>query len=1165
MTFRSTPRRSAIVLAVALGPLAALAYTPGSGTVYSANFQGALDDDWVMGDNVASCPWTQVADGGDTSLYADGRGSLPGSPTLHWAQHFLHPVPAVSFSVAFEYRAELGAGYGFDIDLIQRGTQPRAHRLHVNGAGMLFLLRTENGAFVQKAQTASGVIPANQKRWIRFAVATDISGQHLVRVRAWSGSATAEPSTWNLTYTDELQTTERISRFELRADGPRGIETWVDDLDAFGDTSAGVPSSVTEIYLVEWSHLDIGFTEPPDEIEVFAKTHLDQVLANLAADPNYRWTIEEAWFLDRWWERSSEAERQNMVGWLATPRLKLAAGYASLHSTAAGHEELTRSIYWASRFAREHGVTLRTWITDDVPGTSFALPEILARSGLEYFVGGMNTSFGGAVDLPNHGTRPFWWVGPDGSRVLSWISFDGYAEAFNWGFSFFDSLANVFENTGRELPELEEAGYPYPVFMLMRAFDNHYQGFKARDLVNQWNATYQTPKFRLSTPEEFFDHMLATYGAGSFPSFTGDWGAAWSLSHAGTPHTTRMVREAHRDGRAAEALLACAGAVDGQAVPRADVERMYRRMLEVDEHSGAGAWPGYFTPEEVDRNNRIHLGYAQDAHDTSRSLLGVALGRLAARVPAAGDAIAVFNALGRSRGGWVRVALPADLYATSFRVVDRASGTELPYQRFDATLEILFRAAAVPAIGYRLFDLVPGVPTVEPGGVLAVTPTTVENDFYRVTVSATDGSVTSIVEKATGRELVDAGSAYRFNQLASNTHSETVFGTPPLATPVSSAAMSVVADGPLVAELRVTRTGTPHVQSAYRLYRGEDRVEIENVIDRDRVPYVPNEIGTRNYFVTLPFDVHEFQIRTETTTRFLDPTSDGFQRSAVFDWHNIEHVMQFWDQGGGVLYGVDATEAHAFEMLRIFGPPAFSTGDALLLSRLYDRSDEVEFEGGAIGPFTMEPDTGPILDFTHHFRATPAAFDPVAASSFGWNALNPLRGQLVRGQAGDLPGAPASFFSVDAPGVLLYTVKDAEVGGGIVLRMTELTGAETVARVSSDLLQLGAPLRVEQDEDGGVPLALEQGSVVVPLGPYETATVRVQVQFGAEVSLSVAKDEGAGVVRLNWYGGLPPYSLRRAIDPRFTQEVTTLLDEQAVTTHDDPVLGDGRTYFYLVE
>lgn len=1160
-------RLGLVALALGAVTLPALAYTPGSGTLFSENFNAALQPDWEMGNAVSASPWTQVLDVTDKVFYADGIGPIPSSPTRHWARHYVHPVDVTTYSVALEYRADLGAGYAFDLEVEQRAPILHKYRLRVDGAGAVSLWRTVDGVYAQVAASAPSTIPVNTKRWIRFAVEPDASGHPMMRARVWSGGATSEPSGWTLSFLDDRDTLQRAHRFELTADGPRGIRTWIDDLDVYGNAGDGVASSITKIYLMEATHLDIGFTLPPDDIEAYAKTHLDQVLLNLDADPSYRWTIESSWYLDRWWERSTEAERQNMIDHLREGRLRLAAGYAILHTTTAGQEELTRNIYFATRFAREHGgFRTRLWITDDVPGTTFAVPEILARAGIEYFVGGMNTGFGGRTTRPNHGDRPMWWVGPDGSRVLSWFTFDSYAEAFDYGFSWFDGLSDLYTKLAKKLPEQEEAGYRYPEFLMMRAFDNNYAGFKARDLVDQWNATYATPRFVLASAEEFFDAMLAKYGPGAFPSFSGDYGCAWSSSHAQAQHTEEMVRHAHRTGRHAEALLAVGSVQDGQPVPRGDTDFLYRRELEVDEHSGAGGWPGYWNPEQMDRNNRIHLGYAQDAKDTADSLLDQGLTRSLQELSAGGDAVVAVNALGRARDGWVRTALPADLYGTEFRVVERGTGSEIPFQRLDATSEILFRAASVPAVGYRVYDLVPGTPTAVPTGFLEATATSLENDFYRLEVSAADGSVTRLLDKVSGRELVDTSSSYRFNRLASSVSADITGAKPPVVEPVSSASISVQSGGPMVAALEVTRTGTPHVTTVYRLYRNENRVEIENVLDKSLMPYVPNATGSRVYTVTLPFDVHGFQIRTESTTRFVDPPSDRFgPTEQVWDWHNVEHTLAFWDSNQGILYALDAVDVHNFQHWSTWPSASYTNADGNVISRLLERSDEYQFADGSIGPYEIEPGTSTVFHFTHHFRSTTPSFDPVAASRFGFEALEQLESRLVHRRPGNLPPDSASFYSVDLPGALLYTVKGADDGDGTVLRMIELAGTGGTARVTSDTYVLSSPMRVGQDEGGGLPLAMDGAAVLVPLQPYETATVRVGAAPGwSPIFLRVDKDAGSGTVRLVWSGGRAPFTVLRADDAAFTSGTTTLLDEQPATTLDDPVLSDGRSYFYLV-
>jgi hypothetical protein len=88
---------------------------------------------------------------------------------------------------------------------------------------------------------------------------------------------------------------------------------------------------------------------------------------------------------------------------------------------------------------------------------------------------------------------------------------------------------------------------------------------------------------------------------------------------------------------------------------------------------------------------------------------------------------------------------------------------------------------------------------------------------------------------------------------------------------------------------------------------------------------------------------------------------------------------------------------------------------------------------------------------------------------------------------------------------------------------------------------------------------------LVPLQPYETATVRVRAAPNwSPITLWVGKDSGNGSVSLTWSGGRAPYTVTRAENAAFTTNPSTLADEQPATAASDPVLGDGKNWFYLV-
>ncbi len=74
-----------------------------------------------------------------------------------------------------------------------------------------------------------------------------------------------------------------------------------------------------------------------------------------------------------------------------------------------------------------------------------------------------------------------------------------------------------------------------------------------------------------------------------------------------------------------------------------------------------------------------------------------------------------------------------------------------------------FVATDLPSVGYRsyrrLFEAGPSTNAV------TFAEGQMENEFYRVTLDATNGALKSILDKETGRELVDPESEYRLGEL----------------------------------------------------------------------------------------------------------------------------------------------------------------------------------------------------------------------------------------------------------------------------------------------------------------------------------------------------------------------------------------------------------------
>jgi hypothetical protein len=185
------------------------------------------------------------------------------------------------------------------------------------------------------------------------------------------------------------------------------------------------PSRKWRVYIVPTVHTDIGYTDL--QYRVAARHANNTMQALTAADkyPFFKWEFETFWQLDCFLrahpDRTDEVFRRLRGGGMG-----LSAFFGNLLTGLCSHEALNRSTLNARDLANRGGFGLESVILDDVPSAVGSLPMVLAHSGIKYFIEGVNNDRGpyATQGLKN----PFYWEGPDGSRVLSHIA-PGYASA----------------------------------------------------------------------------------------------------------------------------------------------------------------------------------------------------------------------------------------------------------------------------------------------------------------------------------------------------------------------------------------------------------------------------------------------------------------------------------------------------------------------------------------------------------------------------------------------------------------------------------------------------------------------------------------------------------------------------------------------------------------
>jgi len=210
---------------------------------------------------------------------------------------------------------------------------------------------------------------------------------------------------------------------------------------------------------------------------------------------------------------------------------------------------------------------------------------------------------------------------------------------------------------------------------------------------------------------------------------------------------------------------------------RPSIAKAYERSLLYGEHTWGGAFTWMYgryllkfgTDWDQDRASgkfqKIesswdeHSSYIQRVQSLIAPANQTVMSLLAQAVNVSGRKVAVFNGLPWSRAGVVSVPFSGD----PVTVVDVQTGAKINSARqHDGT--IAFVAPAVPAGGYRTFSLVSEANYVPVPPPSIGADNVLETPFFKATLVPENGAIKSLIDKRSGRELVDVAAPQGFGQ-----------------------------------------------------------------------------------------------------------------------------------------------------------------------------------------------------------------------------------------------------------------------------------------------------------------------------------------------------------------------------------------------------------------
>jgi len=762
-------------------------------------------------------------------------------------------------------------------------------------------------------------------------------------------------------------------------------------------------ASATNLAVHGHSHIDVAWLWPYRETMRKCARTFSTVMRMIEQYPEYLFSQSQAqlyqFVKENYPSLYKEIREQVKAGrWDVTGSM-----WVEADCNLSSGESLVRQVLLGKNFfIDEFGIETDVLWLPDVFGYSAALPQILSKSRVPYF-STIKIGWGQFNKFPY---STFHWSGIDGTSVLAHFPPSGDYNAY---------------------PEARKLRYQVEAFREKDRSDWSLQSYgwgdggggpdrRHLELLSRSRDLEGLPRCIQTKVTDFF-HKIDDET--DYPNWKGE---LYLEYHRGTYTTQARNKKLNRKAellyRDAE-LLSVIGRSLGVEYPYAELDREWKKILCNQFHD---VIPGTSIRAVYEDTDRMY----SEVFETGRAIVDKALSALAARIDTSGDgeAVLVMNTLPWERRDIACIEPPS---SSDVSIVD-PDGCVIPSQviggpRPGEAQRLVFEAEA-PSMGYATYRLVEN-DTQRLESPVTATTDGLENAFYRLSIDA-NGLLSSVVEKRSGRELLPRDA--RANVFG-------MFEDKPIDWPAwdidfyyedkgvdltECRSVRVVENGPVCAGVEITREfGESKIVQIVRLYAGVARIDFVTWIDwRERQKLLK---------VNFPLEINSDKARYEIQFGNVERAT---HRNTSWDFARFEVCAHKWadvSEGG---FGVSLLNDCKY------GHSAVQGSLSLTLLRS-----------------AREPD--PMADLGEHeftYSLMPHSGDYAAAGTVraGYSLNVPLSALRTSPHAGDL-AARRSYAEVDAPNVILETVKRAERSEAVILRFYECHNRRSRVRVKLDM------------------------------------------------------------------------------------------------------------------
>ncbi len=848
------------------------------------------------------------------------------------------------------------------------------------------------------------------------------------------------------------------------------------------------------------SHIDAAWLWPWTEtVDVVRRTY-GTALQLMYEYPQYTFTQSAAayneWLAEKYPDMNAEIAQRIKEG-----RWEIVGGmWVEPDLNMPDGESLVRQLLVGKRWYKQaYGVDVRIGWNPDSFGYTWQLPQIYKKSGIDYFVT-QKMTWNDTNQLP---FKLFWWESPDGSKVLTYFP-DDYAN---------DNLNPVRLSSGLATARQRAPGMTE--MMDLYGIGDH-GGGPTRAVLDQgfhWAAPgHITPNYQFGTAQPFFssiekqiapdsqtwDYQSIAKGYTFPPPVAGKvsiptWDSEMYLEYHRGVYTTqanhkRNMRESEEEVINAEKWAALAW-LDGRSYPGAELTGDWKKVLFNQFHDlAAGSGIGVIYKDAQKDYDVVRWS----TNEIDAKALSAVVEKINTQSKEANTIpIIVYNPLGWERSGDVTVRVQSSDGASKFYLIyendDFAKHLALPITSIKwgvepGVAEITFNVNRVPAFGYKVIQVHTEPAVGGPISMLLPDNTKVTADSitisrgFSVTVNKSTGCITRLVDKRTNFEMLASGSCGNQLQFFKDTPKDYEAWNIDPRTLDAQPAVIEHADS---VELLGKYTQYPAVRVT-RHWQNSTFVQTISLAPNSDVVDIDTDIDWHESHVLLkaafplaasgPFATYEIPYGT-----IERPTT----RNNSWEKAQFEVPAMRWADLSGP--GPDG-KIHGLSVLNQTKYGYDAVGNTLRLTLL--RSPKW-------------PD--PEADMGHHhfhYALYPHAgtWKEALTVRHGYEYNYPLTAVVTTAHPGSLP-ASYSFASVGPENLVLTAVKKAEDANGLIFRVYEWAGKDSIAEFRVPPGAAGATVTNLMETPEGSPLPVTHENVgdlvKAPIHPYEILTIRV--------------------------------------------------------------------------